>query len=83
MEDKDTREQYQEMMREKNRLKDRQRKTGAAVESESDSSGSEDEDELKEKAVREIKGEISDNEQSEQSSSDEDDDINMDFKEKP
>ena len=66
MEDKDTREQYHEMIREKNKLKDRQRKTNTAAESESDSSGSSDEDELKEKAIREIKEEMSDSEQSEQ-----------------
>ena len=82
MEDKETREQYHEMIREKNKLKERQRKTNTAAESDSDSSGSDDEDELKEKAVREIKEEISDSEGSEQSSSDGDDEIKMDFKEK-
>ena len=49
MEDKDTREQYHEMIREKNKLKDRQRKTNTAAESESDSSGSSDEDEVRKK----------------------------------
>lgn len=65
MEDKETREQYHEMIREKNKLKDRQRKTNTNRESESDSSDSQDEDELKEKAVKDIQQELSASEESE------------------
>jgi len=84
MENKDMREEYQEMMRTKNMLKDRQQTTQRAKLNEEDSEyGSESEDsqmsasELKNRAVDDIKGEMSDEQSgssSEQSEDDSEDD---------
>ena len=63
LEDKETRDQYHEMMREKNNLKDRQKRTKAAGDDQSDDDSEDDSDlsesELKQRAIDEIKGELS------------------------
>ena len=63
LDDKETRDQYHEMMREKNKLKDRQQRTKAAGDYQSDDDSDDDsnlsESELKQKAIDKIKGEMS------------------------
>lgn len=93
MDDAETREQYHEMIREKNSLKDRQKRTTRAAEqldsdyesgdsSDKDSSD-EDETKTKAKAVSKIREELSDgesssDEESENDSEDSNDEIKLD-----
>ena len=82
MEDVDTREQYHEMIREKNKLKSRQKTTNTAqnaqdlyYDSEDDEADSDESaSEQKKKAISQIKEQISDDSQSEDEEDDEDQD---------
>ena len=92
MTETETREQYHEMMREKNALKDRQSRTRKTVEEidsdddDSDSDSDQSASELKQDALKQIRDELSDEsgdeESGSQSDSDEDQDIAMDFEQK-
>lgn len=89
LEDKETRDQYHEMMREKNALKDRQRRTKAAGDFQSDDDSEDDSDlsesQLKQKAIDEIKGELSADEsdgEEDSESEEQDGEITMNFGDK-
>lgn len=90
MEDKNVRELFNEMVREKNALKRRTKKMGNAEEgSDSEMSGSDEDEDVemdpREKAIKDIEQEVGENDQDESGddeSSDEDDEIKFDFKSK-
>lgn len=94
MEDKETREQYHEMIREKNSLKDRQRRTRLAAagkdevdyDSESDDSEEMTEEQLKKKAINKIREQVEGQDGEEEGedsdgSSDDGDELEINFNE--